>query len=590
MPQDMLWLVDRTRALRVTLLALVIGYGALLRFDALTLTYGPVEHPGWLRAVQESRGAESVLRPEGFQWERWQGRYISDPYTYLNYAREMRSFYAAHRREPVFPFATKVSLRLLGDQDVAVSFASMFFSVLAIAATFLLGRTAFTWWVGLGAAAALAIEYDAVTWGIGGWRDDAFTCAVVLSAYGLLRMSRAPTLRNAVLLGVIAAAACLTRITALSFLLPGLAWLLVTMEGPWKARLRPVTIAAAVAALLAGPYLVNCWITFGDPLYAINVHADVYREAEGKTVESKQTAGEYIRGTLVGRPWHTIDTALQGMTTYPFTNKWSGFDRWAAWVGRVLSWMAVLGVFLFAGSPAGRVLLVVLAGSLVPYALTWRLIFDWRFTEHAYPFFLIAAVYAMHQVARLFSPSRLRTLASRPPARRPVVARAAGLLAVAAVTAFALRVLPSKVAAESLRAGEGVSIGPGARDGMYLFDDWSSPSREGNAVVRISQKRRARIRLPLPEVRSYDMTVRMDPFPAPSGGAETAQPTVRIMVNDQLAGRVELQWDPERMGAYRLTLPASMIRSGRNELALIPADAEGREAKIRFWYVRVRPQ
>ena len=87
--------MNRARALRIALLLLVIAYGALLRFDALTLTYGTVQSPGWLRALQESRGATSVLRPADFQWERWQGRYISDPYTYLNFAREMRSFYAA---------------------------------------------------------------------------------------------------------------------------------------------------------------------------------------------------------------------------------------------------------------------------------------------------------------------------------------------------------------------------------------------------------------------------------------------------------------------------------------------------------------
>ena len=71
-------------------------------------------------------------------------RYRSDPYTYLQYAREMRSFYAAHRREPLFPFVTKLFLWLLDQQDVAVSFASATFSVLAIVATYLLGATAFS--------------------------------------------------------------------------------------------------------------------------------------------------------------------------------------------------------------------------------------------------------------------------------------------------------------------------------------------------------------------------------------------------------------------------------------------------------------
>jgi hypothetical protein len=38
---------------------------------------------------------------------------------------------------------------------------------------------------------------------------------------------------------------------------------------------------------------------------------------------------------------------------------------------------------LFARSSAGRLMLLVLATSLIPFAPTWRLISDWRFTEHA---------------------------------------------------------------------------------------------------------------------------------------------------------------------------------------------------------------
>lgn len=575
------------RQLKLALLAVVVAYGALLRFDALTLTYGPVQHPGWLRAVQETRGPESVLRPDPFRWDRWEGRYISDPYTYLRYAREMRSFYAAHRREPLFPFATKVSLWLLGDQDVAVSFASMFFSVLAIIATCLLGRAAFGYWVGLGAAAAMAIEYDVVTWGIGGWRDDAFTCAVVLSALALLQVMRVPSRRRLALLGAVAAAACLTRITSLSFLVPGFAWLLLVMPGSWPYRVRAVGVAALLAALLAGPYLVNCWRTYGDPLYAINVHADVYRAAEGQTVQSNQTAGEYIKATLASRPWSTIDTALQGMTLYPFTNKWTGFDRWTPLLGRALSWLSVAGLFLFLGSPEGRLLLVVLAGSLVPYALTWRLIFDWRFTEHAYPFFLIGAFYAVRQAVRLADRLRLREIAGRRPARGPALAWSGAAVAVLGVSGAWIWMLPPRVAAEALRAGEPVSIGLDARDRIYFAGAWSPPAQQGNVVARVSEGRRVEIELPLPAAQAYSLALRMDPHPAPSGPGPL--PVVRVMLNDQLLAVVELEWNPERMGAYRVSVPAAAVRPARNRLALIPGERDNRPARIRLWYVRILP-
>ncbi|MDQ3487192.1 MAG: glycosyltransferase family 39 protein [Acidobacteriota bacterium] len=579
--------MNRSRALRTALLLLVIAYGTLLRFDALTLTYGTVQSPGWLRGFQESRGTTSALRPADFKWERWQGRYISDPYTYLIFAREMRSFYAAHRREPLFPLATKGSLRLLGNQDIAVSFASMFFSVLAIAFTFLLGRTAFNFWVGLGAAAALAIEFDAVSWGVGGWRDDAFMCAVVLSAWAMLRMLRDPSGRNAAIAGAVAAAACLTRITSLSFLLPSLAILVVALPLTWRSRLKPLGITSAVAMLLAGPYLVNCWQTFGDPLYAINVHADVYRTAEGQQVQGNQTADEYIRGTLLSRPWTSIDTGLQGMTTYPFTNKWTGFDPWSRKLGAALSWLALLGLVLFLRTREGRLLLIILAGSLVPYALTWKLIFDWRFTMHAYPFFLLASFYALIEMMVLLGPSRLRELAHQRPERKRLLAWTAGLAVAAGVLVVMFVIVPPRAAAETLRAGEPVSFGPYLRDRLYFDDGWSGPSRGGNVVARISTGGAARLHLPLPEVRDYVMTIRMDPSPGPAAAVTTTSSWVRVLMNDQLVGMVQLQWDPQRIGSYRVTVPASAVRSGRNRLTLSPSDRDGRAARIRFWYVRV---
>src|SRR5207244_876997 len=98
--------------------------------------------------LQFARQGSSLLRPERLRWDPAPvfphrdgppSAYRSDPYTYLQHAREMRFFYAASLREPLFPAATRVFLSLLGNQDVAVSFASGAFSVLAVWATFLLG-------------------------------------------------------------------------------------------------------------------------------------------------------------------------------------------------------------------------------------------------------------------------------------------------------------------------------------------------------------------------------------------------------------------------------------------------------------------
>jgi hypothetical protein len=389
---------------RIALVVAIILYGAVLRLAAITDIYGPVEHPRWLAAVQRATAASPHLRPDGLRFEATElfphrdgppTQYRSDPYTYLRYAREMNDFYAAHRREPLYPAATKVSLALLGDQDVAVSFTSAAFSTLAIGLTFWLGAFAFRYAVGVGAALLVAVERDLIYLGAGGWRDDAFMCGVLVTAIALLRFWRAPDSWSGVLLGCAAGVACLVRITSLSFIVPAAALFALAPGRHWRPRLAGVGVAVAVAALLVTPYLVNCWRVYGDPFHAINVHASVYQETEGGPEDPSLTARQYLRSHLTTQPVRTIDTIAQGMTVYPFLNKWHGFHPWYPGAGRWLSWAAIAGLVLLAASPAGRLLLMVLASSLVPYAATWTLIADWRFTAHAYPFFLIAAALAV---------------------------------------------------------------------------------------------------------------------------------------------------------------------------------------------------
>lgn len=580
------------------LTVLVVLYGAFLRFDAVTLKYGPVLQPPWLRAIQETREPGSLLRPDAVNWtavplyphkDGPPTHYSSDPYTYLKYAREMQSFYAAHRREPLFPFVTRLFLGALGDQDVAVSFASAAFSVLAIVGTLALGWYAFGWVVGLGAALALAIEYDVVSSGVLGLRDDAFMCAVVLSALVMLRYARAPSIRNAALVGVVAGLACLIRITALSFVVPGAAYLLVGPSAHWRERLKGVGVAALVTTALVAPFLVNCWLTYGDPLYSINVHADVYRETEGQKIETSQTAAQYLGGQIRSRPVQTIDTCVLGMTAYPFSNKWAGFAPWISWLGDCLSWAALAGLILLVGSASGRLLLVVLAGSLVPYAPTWRLIGDWRFTEHAYPFFLIAASLAIARVVALAMPSGLRGVVRPRPEWKRLAFWGFVLAAVAIGLWIVQRVLPPLAAREALAAYDPVTVEAGDRDGAFFVSGWAGPLREGSVTSRASEGERAVVRLPFPRAADYDLTLRIDPFPRPLDTETSRLPSVRVLVNDHLIATLDLQWNPERVGAYDIRVPQSVTTNGANYLTVVPEAKPGGGSRIRLWYVRIRP-
>jgi 4-amino-4-deoxy-L-arabinose transferase-like glycosyltransferase len=572
-----------SRSVLVALPVVVVLYGAALRLDALTQSYGVVSSPRWVAALQEAGLPGAALKPARFNWRRVEGRYISDPYTYIRYGREMRSFYAAHLREPLFPFATYLALRVLANQDVAVSFASAAFSVLAIVATFLLGRLAFSYVVGLLAAIAMAIEFDVITWGIGGWRDDAFSCGVVMSAYAMVRWHRQPTPGNASLLGVVIGLACLIRITAVSFLLPGLVMLANVGREPWRARLRGLAFAGLIGGLLVGPYLVNCWRVFGDPLYAINAHTAVYRAADGRSEAPGQSAAAYLAEKAAARPMTTLDTVALGLTRYPFTNKWRGFDPWAGWLGPALAWASCAGLLLFAGSTTGRLLLVLLVSSFLPYAATWRAIGDWRFTEHAYPFFLIAAGLALEGAVR-FAGSLPALMRSRPRPTGRWLAKWTSILAVAGAGIWiVMRGLPPLVVRESLAAGEDVSIMSGDRDGAFYVAGWSSPVREGNVTSRAAAAPETVVRVPLPRAADYDVTLRLDPFPRPAAGVLWSPTTIEVRVNGRPAATLALQWNPDRVGSYEVTLARDAVHEGANELTLIGAN-------YRVWYVRVRPR
>lgn len=520
-------------------------------------------------------------------------RYYADSYTYLQFAREMRSFYRAHYREPLFPALTKAALVLLGDQDIAVSFVSGLFSVLAVVATYWLGTLAFSRGVGLAAALAMAIERDEISWGVSGWRDSAFTFAVVMFAWAAVKYLRAPSRRTALWLGAWAAVGCLLRITALSYVIPGGVAVLIAVGRPWAIRRREAGVAVLMLAVFVGPYLFNCWRVFGDPLYAINYHTGNYLVAEGAATLSPPSAAAYIGAKVFDHPYRTFDTALLGVTSYPFFVKWHGFDPWGAWLGRFLSAAAVVGFVVLLGFPSGRLLLFVALMSQLPFSVTWTVAPDWRFTEHLYPFFLIMSfvpvALALRGVWPLVRPWPERMARSR-------YFWGSVACGISVVGWLAVDVLPAGVAREAIDAGEGGSLVAGGRDYPFFAGPWSGAVTEGNVTFRVPTASGAVIRLPLPRAEDYELTLRMDPFPRPLTPVPTL-PSVSVFVNDHLVSRQPLRWNPDRVGAYAVSVPRAVARAGTNDLALMldggladglpPASGLGEGSSLRVWLVRV---
>ena len=595
MPQD-----SNAKTVAFTAVAvLVMLYGGLLRLDAFVQKYGVLERPAWARVLtHDVAPLADAVRPSTFSWRREPRPYVGgDPINYIKFAREMTWFYQAHVREPVFLALTRFGLWALDGQDAAVSVASIIGSTVAIFAAYLLGSIVWSRPAGLLAAVLMAVEYEAVTWAPDGWRDDTFTATVLLSGWALIRMFKRPSIASASLAGALCGISCLTRITALSFVLPALAWVAVAAAPELRrVRLQSAAVAFAVLALVVAPYLVSCAIVTGDPLIAINYHTGYYRHYEGKPSDQPMTAAEYVRTKIGERPIGAIDTIFNGLFVQPFVTKWNGYGRWIGGVRVPLQAFALAGLAGLLFLPAGRFLLLIVVMSLVPYMLTWNTGDGraWRFTMHAYPFYIVAAAFAVSGAVRT-----ARSIGARPAAWRPALVgmakRAAVVTVVIAVGVAAYFGLPWLVIGEAIAHGDSTSVETGRRDVAFFRTGWSAAHKD-TITFRVSRGERSTVHIPLPVQRDYDIVLRIDPVdPA-------VQDRVSVLFNRHLVGLLRLSFDPERVGSYRVRVRGEMVQRS-NELTIVPgtlvsAGSAGprfawlhhaERVGVRLWYVRVLP-
>jgi hypothetical protein len=590
------------RRIVMPLAILVTMFGALLRLDAYCGKYGTLDRPGWaFVATHEVAAAARHLRPATVHWARELDPYVGgDPINYLKFAREMATFYQPHVREPLFLGLTRVSLDLLDQQDAAVSLASAVGSTLAIFGTFLLATELASPLAGILAALLVAGEYDLITWSVDGWRDDLFMAAVVFAAWALLRFHRRASFSSALLVGCTAGLACLTRITALSFVLPGLAWIAVAAKASnRRERVTYAAVAAVVMTAIVAPFLISCAIATGDPLYSIDYHTVYYRAAEGMPVGHAMSASAYIREKVAAYPFNTFDIGATGVFVRPFVTKWQGFAVWQAELGTTLRWLALIGLAAMPFFAAGRLLLLILFTSLLPYAFTWNLGDGgaWRFTMHVYPLYLAASTLAIVGAYRLAA----AVLSTAPGARRALVRRyvfrAAAVSCCVASASVIYFVLPWFDVREKLMKGESVSVETGERDWPFYRSGWSPLHLAGAIPVRVSSVKRANVSFPLPKKNRYEAILRLDPV------APQMQRTVSVLLNSQLVAVLRLEWDPLRVGSYPVSLPAAWVNSGINTLTIVPdamvsAKIAGprfdwidpsQPIGVRLWYVRLLP-
>lgn len=406
------------------LVLVVLLFGWAFRFDALQQKYGPMKEPRWVAgAAGLARPLAAPLRARGLVWPHTD--FVDHPYdggdpaAYLTNARQMHSFYDTEYREPLHIAMIKGFLLLLRSSPLAPSFASMMASILAILATFLLGREAFSYPVGLVAATLLAVEAMVIGWGVDGWRDDLLMLMLTLTSYCLLRFIRKPDFRGALLLGMVSGFSLLTRITSLSYLAPAFCWSAWSARAvPWRRRFELLAASGAIAAAWLLPFLISCALKYGDPLWSINFAPGFYRVRAGQSATQGEGAGHYVLGRFVEDPVKTSATVLEGLTSFPLRNKWFGFSYISPYLPRLLLWSCVAGLAVWLASPKGRALLLVTLASLLPYSLTWNIPGggEWRFTQPVYPLYLVAACsfYAM-----IFEALKRATRSRRAPATDP---------------------------------------------------------------------------------------------------------------------------------------------------------------------------
>ena len=589
-----------------TLLICILLYAALLRFDALFKSYGPYDQPRWLASMQPAIGAAAAAITPDWPWSRDTTPYVGgDPINYLKFARQMRNFYAAHVREPMFPAVTKIGLRLAADADVGISVTSITFGLLTLVATYALGTAVASPMVGLAAAAMLGIDRTAVYWAIGGWRDELFAFFAVSCAWAFLRFARHPTRGNAVLAGALSGGACLTRITTIALIAPAVVWLLVMWNSPREsdltqiarspglprrsdseqtARRRGLAIVVGVMAVVVAPFLINCAIATGDPFYAINNHTNFYLKREGVTDVRPMSAVRYSVDKFESRPIAATDNAVRGIFVYPFANKWVGLNHWYPGLGTVLAGLAITGLVAWLWWPEGRLLLVMFFGSLVPFSMTWTVLggAEWRLTLFAYAFYLIAAFWVVDSVIRFVRAAlttRDRQLWAQITGYQILrtAAIVLALLLVAGIWSFAV---PYALVREQFNYAGVATIAAGPRDRWFFADGWSGLVVEGNVTMRLAARPGATLRILLPEARSYTLTVRTDPVDR----VAAAQQIVHVSLNGAHLDDLVLGWNPERIGAYQVTIPAGMFAPGAQRLELRSDNA------FKLWYVRIAAQ
>ena len=229
--------------------------------------------------------------------------------------------------------------------------------------------------------------------------------------------------------------------------------------------------------------------------------------------------------------------------------------------------LSIVGLFAFVWSGHGRFLLLVLFASLVPYIFTWRvpnfgLVHHFRYTMHAYPIQLIAA---MLVIVRSVEGARWLVRRGRVTwtwLERRLVLKGIATLGLMAAVWLGLSILPYLRMQEDLRAGRVAIVFAGEWDRLFFRSGWYPALTRGNVATRFSKGRKTSVWVPMRPGQDHRLTLRLDPFVFTGAPPQL----LGVAVNGTRLGVLTLTWDRERVGEYTLEVPAEIVDAGLNRV------------------------
>ena len=255
-----------------------------------------------------------------------------DAREYLTIARQMKHFYWHSYREPLHPALIRMATWLVGPTEWAPRLVSFVFSNVLVAVVALVAWRLYGRWPALVAALVIAISPDYLLLSTEGIRLE-FYSVLLLIFIGLLAgrpgRGRAPPATAVdtgkeerpevegrggspgrfpalpvILAGVVGGLLCLTRMTSVAFVFPGLVLGALARQrdrrsNPWPAAL----VGVVLVVLMVAPYLYVCHRYLGDSLIWINRHATWWHHREQEAKESVERPEEVGAGMGLIRHW-----------------------------------------------------------------------------------------------------------------------------------------------------------------------------------------------------------------------------------------------------------------------------------------------